>query len=109
MIVDPLDGALDGNRTVGLASAAIYDIEDLASYPDTWAVGDKVGEIKFLAIADNMRGRGVGTALTQAIDRDLAKRGVHDRFVGAVEPNRGAIRLYESRGFRPAWLELTIF
>jgi hypothetical protein len=31
---------------------------------------------------------------------------VRDQFVGAIAPNEGAIRFYEARGFRPAWLEL---
>ncbi len=102
-------GARYGDRIVGLASAAVYGIDELASYSDTWIAGEKAGEIKFLVVADIMRGLGVGAALMQAINRDLAARGVHDQFVGAMEPNRGAIRFYESHGFRPAWLELTKF
>jgi hypothetical protein len=30
-------------------------------------------------------------------------------WIGAIEPNAEAIRLYERRGFRPAWLQLTRF
>jgi hypothetical protein len=46
---------------------------------------------------------------TLAIDAALAARGVQDQFVGAIAPKAGAIRFYQSRGFRPAWLELTRF
>ena len=101
--------ARDGERILGLASAAIYGIDALASYSDTWITDESVGEIKFLVVAEEARGKGVGTALMDAVDRELAARDVRDQFVGAIEPNKGAIRFYESRGFRPAWLELTKF
>jgi GNAT superfamily N-acetyltransferase len=101
--------AEDGDRTVGVASVAIYGLDALTAYSDTWLTGDKAAEVKFLTVADDRRGRGIGTALMDAVDRLLATRGVHDQFVGAIAPNEGAIRFYEARGFRPAWLELTRF
>ncbi|WP_395019830.1 GNAT family N-acetyltransferase [Dongia sp.] len=104
-----LFGAFDGDRLTGFASAAVYDVRTLPSYSDTWRTGERVGEIKFLSVAPAERGRGIGAALTQAVDRALAARGVEDVFVGAIAPNAGAIRFYEARGFRPAWLELTQF
>lgn len=102
-------GAVEHGRFLGLASAAIYDIRTLPSYSDTWVTGAQVGEIKFLVVAPEARGRGIGAALTAALDRLLAARDVIDQFVGAIAPNEGAIRFYQSRGFRPAWLELTKF
>ena len=101
--------AMEGERIIGLASAAIYGSEDLASYSDTWITDDNVGEIKFLVVSEAARGKGVGAALMDAVDGALVERGVRDQFVGAIEPNLGAIRFYQSRGFRPAWLELTRF
>jgi ribosomal protein S18 acetylase RimI-like enzyme len=102
-------GAVERGRILGLASAAIYDIRTLPSYSDTWVTEEQVGEIKFLVVAPEARGRGIGAALTAAIDRKLAAQNVTDQFVGAIAPNEGAIRFYQSRGFRPAWLELTQF
>jgi ribosomal protein S18 acetylase RimI-like enzyme len=102
-------GARTGGRVIGFASAAVYDIRTLPSYSDTWVTGEAVGEIKFLVVAPEHRGRGIGAALMDAVDRRLAARGVTDQFVGAIAPNEGAIRFYQSRGFRPAWLELTQF
>lgn len=104
-----LFAAVSGGRFIGFASAAVYGRDELVSYCDTWVTDGEVGEIKFLVVAGEARGKGVGAALTAAIDRELARRNVHDQFVGAIEPNQGAIRFYESRGFRPAWLELTRF
>ena len=101
--------AADGERILGLASAAIYDVRALPSYSDTWVTGEKVGETKFLVVSPDARGRGIGAALMDAMDDAFAERGVQDQFVGAIEPNEGAIRFYQARGFRPAWLELTQF
>jgi ribosomal protein S18 acetylase RimI-like enzyme len=106
---DLLLGAFDGDRITGLVSAAVYDIRTLPSYSDTWRTGERVGEIKFLVVSPEERGRRTGAALTAAVDAALAARGVDDQFVGAIAPNEGAIRFYQSRGFRPAWLELTRF
>lgn len=102
-------GAFTGDRITGLVSAAVYDIRALPSYSDTWRTGDHVGEIKFLVVAPEERGRATGAALTAAADEELMARGVHDQFVGAIAPNESAIRFYQTRGFRPAWLELTRF
>jgi len=101
--------ARDRGRTVGVASAAVYGLDQLTAYTDTWVTGGTAAEVKFLVVADDARGKGVGTALMDAVDRIVADRGVHDQFVGAIVPNDAAIRFYQSRGFRPAWLELTKF
>jgi len=106
---DLLFVAEEAGRITGLVSAAVYDIRALPSYSDTWRTDAQVGEIKFLVVAPEARGRGTGAALTAAVDAALAARGVKDQFVGAIAPNAGAIRFYQSRGFRPAWLELTRF
>jgi ribosomal protein S18 acetylase RimI-like enzyme len=98
--------AQEGDRTVGIASAGVYGLDQLTTYTDTWVTGDRAAEMKFLVVAGGCRGRGIGAALMDAMDIRLADRGVHDQFVGAIAPNAGAIRFYESRGFRPAWLEL---
>jgi ribosomal protein S18 acetylase RimI-like enzyme len=106
---DLLFVAEEDERIIGLVSAAVYDIRTLPSYSDTWRTGERVGEIKFLVVAPEQRGRGTGAALTATVDAALGKLGVEDQFVGAIVPNAGAIRFYGSRGFRPAWLELTKF
>jgi len=98
--------ARDNGKMVGLASAAVYDIADVPAYADTWLTGERIAETKFLVVAGGARGRGIGSALMDAVDGELARRDVQDHFVGAIAPNREAIRFYESRGFRPAWLEL---
>lgn len=108
---DSADGELlrvgPKERPDGFICVAISHDDPL--WADTWRVGRDVAEITFLVVADHARGRGLGSTLLEAVDARLAVRGITDQAVGAIEPNHGAIRLYESRGFRRAWLELTRF
>jgi ribosomal protein S18 acetylase RimI-like enzyme len=55
------------------------------------------------------RGAGIGSALFDAIDRELEARGIEDVVIGALPGNEGAIRMYERRGYRPTWLYLSRF
>ena len=72
--------------------------------PDTWETGERVAEIESLSVAPAARGAGIGSALLDRIDAELEAEGVRDVLIGALVTNAGAIRLYERRGFRPAWL-----
>jgi ribosomal protein S18 acetylase RimI-like enzyme len=92
------DGELLGYAIVGIVPVA----ETLL--PDTWETGPRVAEIESLSVAPAERGAGIGSALLERIDAELESEGVRDVLVGAVVSNVDAIRLYERRGFRPAWL-----
>jgi GNAT superfamily N-acetyltransferase len=96
-----------GGRPIGLASAAIYSLQELPTYADTWVMGDRIAETKFLVVAASARGTGAGTALMDAVEQEIAARGVEDHLIGAIASNEEAIRFYRSRGFRPAWLEMS--
>jgi len=63
-----------------------------------------VAEIETLLVHTDARGAGLGSGLLDRIDAELAAEGVADVFIGAVLTNTDAIRLYERRGFRPAWV-----
>jgi ribosomal protein S18 acetylase RimI-like enzyme len=52
------------------------------------------------------RGAGVGSALLDAVDEELAARGIIGLVIGVMEGNDGARRLYERRGLVPGWLQL---
>ena len=92
------------------AALAYYGVtRDDPLWLDTWQTGRDVAEVHMLVVAGHARGRGLGSAVLDAVDARLAADGVVDQVVGAIEPNRDAIRLYERRGFRPAWLQLTRF
>ena len=71
---------------------------------DTWVSGSRVAEIETLVVSPDARGGGVGSALLDAVDAELAAAGIEDVLIAAFVTNVDAIRLYERRGFRPASL-----
>ncbi len=95
------------DRPTAMASVSIARDDPL--WADTWVTGRDVAEIKLLVVDESARGSGLGSALLDAVDDRLAGAGVHDQAIGAIAPNTAAIRLYERRGFRPAWLQMTLF
>jgi ribosomal protein S18 acetylase RimI-like enzyme len=98
--------AREDGKLTGFASVAIHDTATMSEYSDTWLTGDKIAETKFLVIAEDSRGQGIGRALLDAVGANLAERGVCDHLISAIAPNARAIHFYESRGFQPAWLEM---
>jgi ribosomal protein S18 acetylase RimI-like enzyme len=69
--------------------------------PDpVWYTGDSRAELAHLVVAEGERSDGVGSALMDAVDAELERRGVEDVEIGVDAGNDGAARLYESRGYR---------
>jgi ribosomal protein S18 acetylase RimI-like enzyme len=97
------DGRLVAYALVGITS------ERPNAWSDTWQVGDEIAELETLVVLPELRGSGVGTRLLDAVDAELERRGIDDMLIGAVASNGGAIRLYERRGFVPAWVYMTRF
>jgi ribosomal protein S18 acetylase RimI-like enzyme len=70
--------------------------------PDpVWYTGDTHAELAHLSVTDGERGNGVGSALMDAMDAELERRGVEDVEIGVDTGNDMAVRLYEGRGYRP--------
>lgn len=70
--------------------------------PDpVWYTGDTHAELAHLCVAEDERGNGVGSALMDAMDAELERRGVEDVEIGVDTGNDVAVRLYEGRGYRP--------
>jgi GNAT superfamily N-acetyltransferase len=72
----------------------------------TWEMGEEVGDLESLVVAEELRGLGIGTQLIQACRERLRSRGVSYWGVAVVEANVGAARLYEQAGFRPYYRNL---
>jgi ribosomal protein S18 acetylase RimI-like enzyme len=87
--------ARDGARPVGYAFVEVRDGAD-----DTWPYGRRMAELVTLAVAPESRGGGVGTALMDAVDAELARRGVGDLELFVIAGNERARAFYERRGFR---------
>lgn len=70
--------------------------------PDpVWYTGDAHAELAHLCVAEGERGSGVGSALMDAMDAELERRGVEDVEIGVDTGNAMAVRLYKGRGYRP--------
>jgi len=74
---------------------------------DTWATGDRIGEVESLSVLPAYRGRGLGSRLLGALHERLHHQGAVDLMIGALAGNVDAIRLYERHGYRPTWLYLS--
>ena len=93
--------AQEAGRLLGYAMVRIHDGPD-----DSWALADRYGEVWTLVVDEAARGAGVGSALLDAVDAELAARGITDLVIGVMEGNDAARRLYERRGLVPGWRQL---
>jgi ribosomal protein S18 acetylase RimI-like enzyme len=84
-----------GGRPVGYAFVEVRDGDD-----DTWPYGRRMAELVTLSVAPDSRGGGVGSALMDAVDVELERRGVHDLEMFVMAGNDRAREFYERRGFR---------
>lgn len=81
------DGRLIGYALVHLA-------EGSAGYES----GALVGEVESLSVWPGARGQGVGTALMDAVERELSRRGITEIRLGVMAGNHDATRFYQRRG-----------
>jgi ribosomal protein S18 acetylase RimI-like enzyme len=83
-----------GERVAGYAFVCVEG-------PDpVWYTGDKHAVLATLCVDEEERGDGVGSALMDAVDGELERRGIEDVEIGVDTGNRVAERLYERRGYR---------
>lgn len=82
------------NATVLVAEAG----ERIAGYAAYWCSADE-GELGDLAVAPEMRRRGVGRSLVSAVRRESLRRGVGRIYLQVRESNGPARELYAQAGF----------
>jgi ribosomal protein S18 acetylase RimI-like enzyme len=83
-----------------------YAVLGVKSSSASWDVGERVGELETLAVAEGARGQGVGSILIDACRERLREEGVSHWSVAVVEANADATRLYERFGFRTFYRDL---
>jgi ribosomal protein S18 acetylase RimI-like enzyme len=98
-----VDGAL-----VGYAVAHVMPTRETWIY-DTWVTGERIGELEAIGVLPDHRGRGIGSALLDAVDHEFEALGVKDVILGVLPGNVDAMRLYARRGFTPTWLYMSRF
>lgn len=86
--------AESGNAVVGYAAVEVHDGPD-----DTFPVGDRWAEVYTLAVLPGFRGSGIGSALMDAVDAQLAAMGIDAVSVAAMVENDAALAFYRRRGF----------
>jgi GNAT superfamily N-acetyltransferase len=69
-----------------------------ATFATSWSASDPLAELSILAVLPQARGRGVGSALLDAVEERLRELGVEDMVISVVTTNVDAMRLYERRG-----------
>jgi ribosomal protein S18 acetylase RimI-like enzyme len=62
------------------------------------------GEILELHVEPDYRGKGVGSSLLRAAERELGRQGFGEIILGHLAENATASRLYEGLGYRPKWV-----
>lgn len=89
-----------GDRPVG------YAMVHLRAGSPTWPSSERAGEVETLSVHPSARGRGIGSALLQAVSGELAALGVSELALHVVSGNSGARGFYERHGLRPfaLWL-----
>lgn len=63
-----------------------------------WASGDRVADVVDLAVLPEMRGRGVGSALLDAVEEQLAQLEIERYRLLVLAANADAARFYARRG-----------
>jgi ribosomal protein S18 acetylase RimI-like enzyme len=94
------DGELYGLRDAdGSPEAAILVIED----------GPEVAELRAVAVAERVQGRGVGSRLVRSVLLVLAQRGIRRVVVGTASSGVRQLAFYQRLGFRLSHVERDYF
>jgi ribosomal protein S18 acetylase RimI-like enzyme len=78
-----------------------YALVHMRGPEETWATGNRIAELETLTVLPSHRGRGVGSALVNAVFRELNAIGVLHLAVSVIASNTAAVRFYERLGLIP--------
>ncbi len=90
-------GAESGGRLVGYAFVRIV-VGQLAV---SWTISNPHADLAVLSVLPELRGRGIGTMLLDAVNVELRRLGIGDLAITVIATNSQAERLYRSRGAAP--------
>jgi ribosomal protein S18 acetylase RimI-like enzyme len=72
-----------------------------AIFAVSWSASDPLAELAILAVLPEARGKGVGSALLDAVEARLQELQIDDMVIDVITTNTDAMRLYERRGALP--------
>jgi ribosomal protein S18 acetylase RimI-like enzyme len=90
--------AQDSARFVGYA---FVRVRSGAGFAESWSVSDPLADLATLSVLPEFRGRGIGSALMDAVESRLKEMGIADMAIGVIATNNEAIPFYERRGAVP--------
>lgn len=79
---------------IGYAFVRVHEGPD-----DTLDLGVRWGQVVTLSVLPEHRGAGVGTAIMNEVDRQLAALGIHSVEIDVMHGNDRAREFYERRGY----------
>jgi ribosomal protein S18 acetylase RimI-like enzyme len=82
----------------GPARPVGYALVHMRGPEETWATGERIARLETLAVLPAYRGRGIGTALIDAVYRELRARGVRQLDVSVIAYNSDAVRFFGRLG-----------
>ena len=86
--------AHDADTPIGYAFVRVHEGPD-----DTLDFGARWGQVVTLSVLPDHRGSGVGTAIMDEVDRQLATIGIHHVEIDVMQGNDRALEFYERRGY----------
>lgn len=78
-----------------------YAFVSLGEGPSGWEHGSRVADVETVSVLTDARGQGVGAALMDAVESELARLDVREFRVKILPSNVDALRFYERRGLTP--------
>ncbi|HTA98619.1 MAG TPA: GNAT family N-acetyltransferase [Solirubrobacteraceae bacterium] len=90
--------AQDAGRYLGYAYVRV---RPGAHFAVSWSASDPLAELAILAVLPEARGKGMGSALLDAVEARLRELQIDDMVIDVITTNTDAMRLYERRGALP--------
>jgi len=85
-----------------LASEPVgYALVRIVDGSHSFGPSDRVASVETLSVAPAVRGRGVGTALLEAVTDEVTRLGIAQLKLEVVAGNSQALRFYQRHGFAP--------
>jgi ribosomal protein S18 acetylase RimI-like enzyme len=97
LAAEPLTFVLAAEGKDGYLGYAFVRVRT-ATFATSWSASDPLAELSILAVLPQARGRGIGSALLDAVEERLRELRVQDMVISVVTTNVDAMRLYERRG-----------